>query len=119
MTKQAYEKGVVIIQCDGCKNRHLIADHLGWFDSTQGAMGTIEDIMERKGEGVVRLRYGGGEGGQGDEVRFEEVGKGKSGGVGKEELDGMMEWLPKLVDTVAEEAGALPPPASTPSSKNK
>lgn len=43
--KRSYEKGIVLVQCPGCKNRsvlepnkaailiirHLIADHLGWF----------------------------------------------------------------------------------------
>ncbi|KAI9337398.1 DNL zinc finger-domain-containing protein [Zopfochytrium polystomum] len=63
MSKRAYETGVVIVQCDGCKSRHLIADHLGWFDTTQGKIGTIEDIMKRKAEEeanaaqqVVRVR---------------------------------------------------------------
>ena len=31
-SKHSYEKGVVIIQCDGCKGNHLIADNFGWFD---------------------------------------------------------------------------------------
>jgi protein import protein ZIM17 len=54
MSKQAYNTGVVIITCSGCKNKHLIADHLGWYDSQKSA-GTIEDIMREKGEGVERL----------------------------------------------------------------
>ena len=29
-TKHSYEKGVVLIICPGCKNKHLIADNLGW-----------------------------------------------------------------------------------------
>lgn len=29
-TKHSYEKGVVIISCDGCSTKHLIADNLGW-----------------------------------------------------------------------------------------
>ncbi|KAJ3126340.1 hypothetical protein HK098_007604 [Nowakowskiella sp. JEL0407] len=54
MSKNAYTKGVVLIRCDGCNNLHLIADHLGWYDS-QNPPGSIEDIMKRKGEEVVRL----------------------------------------------------------------
>ena len=31
MSKQAYTKGVVLIECPGCSSRHLIADNLHWF----------------------------------------------------------------------------------------
>lgn len=49
-------KGIVIVQCPGCENRHLIADHLGWFkESTEdGKLKTIEDLMRAKGEKVRR-----------------------------------------------------------------
>jgi len=55
-TKHAYLNGVVLVQCPGCKNRHLIADHLGWFkEGTQdGQLRTIEDIMKAKGMKVQR-----------------------------------------------------------------
>ncbi|KAI0698382.1 DNL zinc finger-domain-containing protein [Cytidiella melzeri] len=55
-TKRSYERGIVIVQCPGCKNRHLIADHLSWFkDSTEdGKLRTIEDLMKAKGEKVRR-----------------------------------------------------------------
>lgn len=58
MSKVAYEKGVVIIRCDGCKNNHLIADNLGWFGADQRKR-NIEKIMKDKGETVKRLQvYG-------------------------------------------------------------
>ncbi|KAF9426314.1 Threonine synthase-like 1 [Podila epigama] len=52
MSKHAYTYGVVIMQCDHCKNRHLIADHLGWF-KTGGV--TVEDLVKEKGETVKKL----------------------------------------------------------------
>ncbi|KAJ2787495.1 hypothetical protein GGI15_000682 [Coemansia interrupta] len=53
MSKQAYTSGVVLMQCDSCKNRHLIADHLGWF---RNSAVTIQDIMREKGEDVRHLQ---------------------------------------------------------------
>ncbi|PFH50990.1 hypothetical protein AMATHDRAFT_100546, partial [Amanita thiersii Skay4041] len=55
-TKRSYEKGIVIIQCPKCKNRHLIADNLGWFKESMadGKLRTIEDLLRVKGEKVVR-----------------------------------------------------------------
>lgn len=50
MSRLAYTKGVVIIACPGCKAKHLMADHLGWFDS-QTKVGTIEEILEKAGRG--------------------------------------------------------------------
>ncbi|KAG8776996.1 hypothetical protein FRC12_000594 [Ceratobasidium sp. 428] len=59
-TKRAYTRGIVIVQCPGCKNRHLIADNLDWFKDTAGR-GTdgkqnrnIEDILRQRGERVQR-----------------------------------------------------------------
>ncbi|KAF8309048.1 zf-DNL-domain-containing protein [Clavulina sp. PMI_390] len=55
-TKRAYEKGIVIIACPGCKNRHLIADNLGWFKNQDGSEGgkTVEDFVRANGETVKR-----------------------------------------------------------------
>ncbi|KAL0085687.1 DNL zinc finger-domain-containing protein [Phycomyces blakesleeanus] len=41
MSKLSYTKGVVLIQCPKCENRHLIADNLGWFRDTKV---NVEDI---------------------------------------------------------------------------
>lgn len=61
MSKQAYTKGTVLIQCPGCKNRHLIADHLKIFNDSHI---TIEDIMNAKGESVSLTT---------DDLAFEDV----------------------------------------------
>ncbi|KAL0572424.1 hypothetical protein V5O48_009542 [Marasmius crinis-equi] len=57
-TKRSYEKGIVLVQCPGCHNRHLIADHLGWFkESTEeGKLRTVEDLLRAKGEKIKRGR---------------------------------------------------------------
>eukprot|EP01088_Endostelium_zonatum_P015011 TRINITY_DN3506_c0_g1_i1.p1 TRINITY_DN3506_c0_g1~~TRINITY_DN3506_c0_g1_i1.p1 ORF type:complete len:202 (-),score=26.46 TRINITY_DN3506_c0_g1_i1:8-577(-) len=49
-TKHSYEKGVVLIQCDGCQKWHFIADNLGF---TGWEAKNIEEVMAAKGE-VVR-----------------------------------------------------------------
>ncbi|KAG0093842.1 Threonine synthase-like 1 [Podila epicladia] len=118
MSKHAYNHGVVIMQCDHCKNRHLIADHLGWFKN--GGV-TVEDLVKEKGETVQRLtreyqliKDGGV--GHGD-VSSEDNGMGASGAgageVGAKEKnefelalekagEGMLEWIPK--DILEQEA---------------
>ncbi|SCU93234.1 LADA_0G02014g1_1 [Lachancea dasiensis] len=49
MSKQAYTGGTVLIQCPGCKSRHLIADHLKIFSDDRL---TVQDILNAKGESV-------------------------------------------------------------------
>ncbi|CUS25008.1 LAQU0S23e00958g1_1 [Lachancea quebecensis] len=61
MSKQAYTKGTVLIQCPGCKSRHLIADHLKIFSDDHI---TVEDIMSAKGESVSSTT---------DDLAFEDI----------------------------------------------
>lgn len=50
-SKVAYTRGVVLVECPGCRARHLIADNLGWF----GEKGTVQDFAKANGH-VVRTQ---------------------------------------------------------------
>ena len=50
-SKQSYEEGVVLIECPGCKNKHVIADNLGWFFD-MGENNNIEKQMKAEGQEV-------------------------------------------------------------------
>ena len=54
ISKLAYDKGVIIVRCEGCKNNHLIADNLGWFSEINQRI-NIEKIMALKGESVRKI----------------------------------------------------------------
>merc|ERR1711939_126175 len=55
ITKQAYHFGTTLITCPGCKNRHLISDHLKIFSDKNI---TLEDILKEKGQFLQKGRLG-------------------------------------------------------------
>ena len=57
-SKRSYTNGIVIVQCPGCKNRHLIADNLSWFTENEDEPRTIEQMIEAKGGKVTRGSVG-------------------------------------------------------------
>ncbi|KAG1333624.1 hypothetical protein G6F63_010184 [Rhizopus arrhizus] len=74
MSRLAYTKGVVLIQCPSCKNRHLIADNLGWFKDSKT---TVEDLVKEKGEAIRKVVV--------DEQGVERMGD-------------LLEWLPEIAE---------------------
>ncbi|KAF2227860.1 DNL zinc finger-domain-containing protein [Elsinoe ampelina] len=51
ISKQAYHHGTTLITCPGCKNRHLISDHLKIFSDKSI---TLEDLLKEKGQFLKR-----------------------------------------------------------------
>ncbi|KAL0724878.1 hypothetical protein Bca4012_039477 [Brassica carinata] len=45
-SRESYEKGVVVVRCEGCDNLHLIADRCGWF----GEPGSVEEFLAAQGD---------------------------------------------------------------------
>ncbi len=75
-----------------------MADHLGWFDTTKKAQGTIEEIMAAKGETVTRVKFNPSDiqtNGSGDKAAIDELFESATPEVMKEIEDGLLEWLPK------------------------
>ncbi|SHO78408.1 Similar to S.cerevisiae protein ZIM17 (Protein co-chaperone with a zinc finger motif) [Malassezia sympodialis ATCC 42132] len=68
-SKRSYTHGIVIVECPGCKNRHLIADNLGWFTDSKDEPRTVEEIVRAKGGRVqVGTMYADGSGGETIEI---------------------------------------------------
>ena len=55
ISKHAYHKGVVIVTCGGCENRHLIADNMGWFEDD---VVNVETMMKERGEEIKKSLEG-------------------------------------------------------------
>ena len=51
-SKHSYEKGVVLVRCEGCNSLHLIADNMGWFENDgvyRGKNINVETLLKDKG----------------------------------------------------------------------
>ncbi|KAG5952081.1 hypothetical protein E4U53_001682 [Claviceps sorghi] len=55
VSKQGYHKGSTLITCPGCRNRHVISDHLNIFGERKI---TVEDLMRERGRLVKRGSLG-------------------------------------------------------------
>ncbi|KAF8424909.1 DNL zinc finger domain-containing protein [Tirmania nivea] len=51
VTKQAYHYGTTLIRCPGCKDRHVISDHLKIFNEKPMS---FVDILEGKGQRIQK-----------------------------------------------------------------
>lgn len=55
ITKQGYHHGSVLISCPGCRNKHVISDHLKIFGDRNL---TVEDLMRERGQLVKKGTLG-------------------------------------------------------------
>ncbi|CAN6600363.1 mitochondrial protein import protein Zim17p [Trichomonascus vanleenenianus] len=84
ISKQAYHKGTVLIECPGCKNRHLIADHLKIFSDKRI---TLEDIMASKGESITKGTISADQLEKGGDMEWEEIPESLAEKMGKSDKD--------------------------------
>ncbi|KKZ68189.1 hypothetical protein EMCG_06150 [[Emmonsia] crescens] len=56
ISQHGYYKGTVLISCPGCKNRHVISDHLNIFMDKKS---TLEDILSEHGQKILKGRLDG------------------------------------------------------------
>ena len=63
-SKDAYNKGVVLIRCEGCDSLHLIADNLGWFRDESV---NVEQLLAEKGDRISKFDSG-------EAIEYTEVG---------------------------------------------
>ncbi|OBA21238.1 zf-DNL-domain-containing protein, partial [Metschnikowia bicuspidata var. bicuspidata NRRL YB-4993] len=82
-SKQLYTKGSVLIQCPGCKNRHLIADNLKVFRDEKV---NLEDLLRAKGESVAQST---------DDLAFEDIPESLRQTLGRYANDAPEEYRPK------------------------
>lgn len=86
-SKQAYQKGTVLIQCPGCKNRHLIADNLKIFRDNDV---NLEDLLKAKGESVATTT---------DDLAFEDIPESLRSTIGHHAKDAPEEFHKDYVST--------------------
>lgn len=86
-SKQAYYKGTVLIQCPGCKNRHLIADNLKIVRDNKV---NLEDLLKAKGESVATTT---------EDLAFEDIPESLRSIIGHHAKDAPEEYLREPVST--------------------
>ncbi|QSS66214.1 DNL zinc finger domain-containing protein [Histoplasma capsulatum] len=56
ISQHGYYKGTVLISCPGCRNRHVISDHLNIFMDKKS---TLEDILSEHGQTLLKGKLDG------------------------------------------------------------